>query len=639
MIYNIIIYILTSSAIINMLSTWFFKPLGKIIDTIYLNMLVIGLVITSILTFFFKINSNMLLNILLIFILIFFFCYIFIVSKKVTYTEYSILIIFLIISIIILLIEFNLINIYLALEIQAMLFYTLIAAKANTKNTLESAIKYFIFNALASIVFIFGISYFYSLTGSVDINFIIEIIDLQDFSFLLGSLLIILTFIIKLGIYPFHSWLVDIYHGAPLHILLILLTIPKIILYILVFFFNIFIGSKILSLFLAFISMIFGFYKAILQINLQRFLAYTAIGSNGYFLSLTVLSDFFTFISLIFNLLIYSTITILTLLITFCLRETNLYFTKIYHLFSLKKVNFTLCICLLFAFLNSASIPPLAGFFQKLVLFYVFIKSFNILFVLGLIIISIFVSFIYLRLITFIYFFSNSKGNMIIIANKLINLLIIIITLLTIIFSSLDTTLIWNYNIRLFYKQVKKSLKIFAVFLLFFLLFLGLTYQEETALFFILLYIIIIIHYIYYKKKDILDQSEYIDLQEQEKKLKYIIKKIYITMCFFNLMFINFCIPYLVLLHPNTDVQDFLLSFHDFIIFFIFDERIFFAAILTSYTTLLKDFRDIKHGKIFNKEIYQEFLNVTKKYLRLNFFHLFLLLNIYIIIVGNNLVF
>ena len=81
--------------------------------------------------------------------------------------------------------------------------------------------------------------------------------------------------------------------------LLILLTIPKIILYVLVFFFNILIGSKILSLFLALFSMIFGFYKAILQINLQRFLAYTGIGSNGYFLSLTVLSNFFAFISLI----------------------------------------------------------------------------------------------------------------------------------------------------------------------------------------------------------------------------------------------------------------------------------------------------------------------------------------------------
>ena len=467
MLYYIIIYFFTSSAIINLLSTWFFKPLGKVIDTIFLNILVIGLVITSILIFFFKINSNILLNILLIFILIFFFCYLFIISKKITYTEYSVLIIFLIISIIILIIEFNLINIYLALEIQAMLFYSLLAAKAKTKNTLESAMKYFIFNVLASIVFLFGISYFYSLTGSVDINFIIEIIDLQDFSFLLGSLLIILTFIIKLGIYPFHSWLVDIYHGAPLHILLVLLTIPKIILYVLVFFFNILIGSKILSLFLALFSMIFGFYKAILQINLQRFLAYTSIGSNGYFLSLTVLSNFFAFSSLIFNLLIYSSITILILVITFCLRETQIFFIKKYHLFFLKKINFTLSICLFIAFLNSASIPPLAGFYQKLALFYVFLKSFNILFVLALLILSVFVSFIFLRLITIIYFFSNSKNNLIIFSNKFSHFFIIILVLLTIIFSGIDTTLIWNFNVKSIYIKLKKFLKIFLIFFIF----------------------------------------------------------------------------------------------------------------------------------------------------------------------------
>jgi len=154
---------------------------------------------------------------------------------------------------------------------QAMLFYTIIAAKANTKNALEAAIKYFIFNVLASIAFIFGVSYFYSLTSTTELNFITDIIDLNDLSFFLGSFLIMFAFIIKLGLYPFSNWLVDIYHGTPLHILIVLINVPKIVFYIIIFFFNILISSKILNLILAVISMFFGFIKSIFQVNLQRF--------------------------------------------------------------------------------------------------------------------------------------------------------------------------------------------------------------------------------------------------------------------------------------------------------------------------------------------------------------------------------
>ena len=106
----------------------------------------------------------------------------------------------------------------------------------------------------------------------------------------------------------------------------------------------------------------------------------------------------------------------------------------------------------------------------------------------------------------------------------------------------------------------------------------------------------------------------------------------YITMCFFNLMLVKFCLPYLILLHPNVDIQAKLIYFHNFLEFCIGEERIYFGAILTSYMTIFLNFRNIKYGKIFNKEIYQDFMNITKKYLRLNFFYLFLVINLYIII-------
>ena len=293
MIKFIILYTLTISSIINLITNWFLNPLGKVKDIASLVLFIVLLLILNVNIFLFKINSNVILNILILFILIFLLNYLLIIEQKIKYSEYFNLILFLIISILILLIELNLLNIYLALEMQAMLFYTIIATKSKSKNGLESAIKYFIFNVLSSILFLFGLSYFYSLTGTTEITFLINIIDFTDFGFLLGSSLIMFAFIIKLGIYPFHTWLVDIYHGAPLHILIILINLPKLVFYILIFFFNILISAKILSLILAAISMIFGFIKSLFQTNLQRFFAYGAIGSNGYFLGLTTLFDFF----------------------------------------------------------------------------------------------------------------------------------------------------------------------------------------------------------------------------------------------------------------------------------------------------------------------------------------------------------
>jgi NADH-quinone oxidoreductase subunit N len=102
--------------------------------------------------------------------------------------------------------------------------------------------------------------------------------------------LIIIGYFFKLGIAPFHIWVPDIYEGAPTIVILILLTLPKITLFIFLiklfyFIFYSFLSNLTYIVFISiFCSLLFGTLGAIYQIKLKRFLAYSAIANMDFYL-------------------------------------------------------------------------------------------------------------------------------------------------------------------------------------------------------------------------------------------------------------------------------------------------------------------------------------------------------------------
>lgn len=425
---NFLIYTLS----LQILSALFVKPLGKIIDIIQYTSLILFLMSVYIYIVCLKTTNNILINIILLFIIVFIFKYLKIVEKKIKYYEFAFIIVLLIISISILLYDLNLINIYFALEMQTMIFYSLIAAKTISKNAIEASIKYFIMNFFATIFFIYGLYLIYSISGSTELNFIISVINIEYNSFIIASTLITIAFFIKIGTFPFHYWIVDIYHGLPIYLLLLLFNIPKIILYLLIFLVNMLVGLSFYYFIINIVTMGVGFFRAIGQVGFQRFLSFSNMAGNGYFLGLASNGDFFSFFILDFTLIIYTIISNVILYVLYAFRSIKTFLYKIYHLYIIKKTNFIFALCLVISFLNSASIPPLAGFYQKIVLFYVFIRNFNVPLIFLLLMLSVLAAFAYLRLIPYLFFFSHTKMNFFKFQFRFITYIIIILTLTTI---------------------------------------------------------------------------------------------------------------------------------------------------------------------------------------------------------------
>ena len=109
--------------------------------------------------------------------------------------------------------------IYLGLELLTLSLYAMIAFNRNSLNASESAMKYFVLGALASGLLLYGISIFYGVTGTLDINMLSTVVSTQieqnpaALGFALTFIVVGLAF--KLGAVPFHMWVPDIYQGAP----------------------------------------------------------------------------------------------------------------------------------------------------------------------------------------------------------------------------------------------------------------------------------------------------------------------------------------------------------------------------------------------------------------------------------------
>eukprot|EP00123_Amoebidium_parasiticum_P019277 comp24419_c0_seq1/m.46688 comp24419_c0_seq1/g.46688 ORF comp24419_c0_seq1/g.46688 comp24419_c0_seq1/m.46688 type:complete len:136 (-) comp24419_c0_seq1:849-1256(-) len=103
----------------------------------------------------------------------------------------------------------DLLTVYLAMEAQSLAFYTLAGYKRNEQYSAEAGLKYFILGALASGIYLLGVSVIYGLTGLVNFTDIQMLIstsfnDTQYAGLLLGVLAVTIALLFKIGVAPFH---------------------------------------------------------------------------------------------------------------------------------------------------------------------------------------------------------------------------------------------------------------------------------------------------------------------------------------------------------------------------------------------------------------------------------------------------
>nr|YP_010041711.1 NADH dehydrogenase subunit 2 [Cyanophora sudae]QPB15041.1 NADH dehydrogenase subunit 2 [Cyanophora sudae] len=395
-------------------------------------------------------------------------------NEKINQYEFAILIGFATIGALLLLNSFNLFASYLALELQTLSIYALIAIKRYSEKSLEASIKYLILSAFSSGILLFGISLMYGATGTLHFDKINTILSIYFFDFeksnmiysnydiaifLLSNILVTIGFLFKINAAPFHIWAPDVYEGSPTPITAYLSTASKvgslfflIKLIVIPFFpilFNIDINNNIL-VYASILSLFIGSFGALYQKKLKRLAAYSTIANVGYILIGLYLITFGSegAYAATFYIIVYLLTSIGFFSIILSLRRqrgTDL-LKYLADIKALNVINSILAFSLTIILFSMAGIPPLAGFFAKLHIFLAALAQEKYwLAVFGVVTSSI-SCFYYLRLIKTIYFEKITNFSFIITPTRENSIILGLIIILLIFFFLFPNVLLLHFT-------------------------------------------------------------------------------------------------------------------------------------------------------------------------------------------------
>jgi NADH-quinone oxidoreductase subunit N len=401
----------------------------KNITTIIIYLLLILLILTLNIT---NISNNLLNGVLIInnftqfikiiLILSTIICFLiqqkYLIQQKINLYEINILMLISLLGLMLLISSNHFITLYLAIELQSLSFYILTSTQKKSILSIEAGLKYFILGSIASGFILFGSSIIYSITGSLNFNNIFLILSNINFlynidlliSLSYGLIFILVGLLFKIGATPFHFWLPDVYEGAPNNITAFFAIVPKIafigILIRLFFdvFFNISYFFELFFYIISFLSMLIGALSALQQKKIKRLLAYSSISHIGFIL-IGFTSNMLNSIPFILFYIIIYIITSINLWTSYLSLNINYkpikYLTDLANIHAINKLIVILMVLNIFSL---AGIPPLAGFFAKLFIFFSAIKNNYFSLVFFAIIISVLSSFYYLKIIKILYF-------------------------------------------------------------------------------------------------------------------------------------------------------------------------------------------------------------------------------------------
>jgi len=181
----------------------------------------------------------------------------------------------------------NILMIYLALEFVSLTSYLLVGWDKSSPKSGEAALKYVLYGAVASGVFLFGSSIYYGLTGTLDIGPLTAAFC-HTSAYKMAGLFMLAGFFYKIAAVPLQAWCPDAYEGAPTPVTAFLSVAPKSAGFAVLI--RVFgeiggtLGWPIIIAAISAVTMTFGNLSAIPQNNLKRLLAYSSIAHAGYLL-------------------------------------------------------------------------------------------------------------------------------------------------------------------------------------------------------------------------------------------------------------------------------------------------------------------------------------------------------------------
>lgn len=189
----------------------------------------------------------------------------------------------------------DLIAIFVALELQSISLYVLVAFLKDGRSA-EASLKYLLLGAVSTALTLYGMAYLFGLSGSTSLDEIAEFVRTAD-SGTRSGLVLAAVFLaaglgFKMAVVPFQMWVPDVYEGAPTPVTAYLSVASKAAGFAVVMrIFVVALGEGIVTsdwanMFaaIAAISMTVGNVAALVQGNIKRMLGYSSIAQAGTFL-------------------------------------------------------------------------------------------------------------------------------------------------------------------------------------------------------------------------------------------------------------------------------------------------------------------------------------------------------------------
>lgn len=316
---------------------------------------------------------------------------------------------------------------YIALEIASFSVYIMVGYNTEDSKRVEAIFKYLVLGSFIGAFYLLGVVLIYGATASTnlsDLAIYITTHTSQDMILLyIGLTLILFTFLFKVAAFPFQSWVLDVYRGAPMVITSYMASTFKIAIFS--FFLRAILQDiapiidfwdNIIAIIIVF-TLVIGTWLAITQKIIKKMLAASSIVHTGYlllaFIALSYKDGEIINLDSAYAIMFYLIAYLLSALGAFGLASHIISETKVrvtYDDFKglAKERPFLAAMMTIFLF-SLAGIPSTIGFIGKL---YVFTEAINAGYTL-LTILAIFATIVsvyyYFKLIAMMYFYPTKK--------------------------------------------------------------------------------------------------------------------------------------------------------------------------------------------------------------------------------------
>ena len=264
-------------------------------------------------------------------------------------------------------------SLYVFLEVTAISSFILIASDKE-KDAFEGSFKYLVMSAVATVMMLSSIAILLMYAGDTSFAHIRDAVQGSNSVFVVAATALFMAgLFIKAGLIPFHGWLPDAYSSAPSGVSVLLAGIvtkttgvyTTIRIVSEIFGFNE--NLKTILLIVGIISIFIGAFAALGQKDMKRMLAYSSISQVGYIILALGTGTELGIAGAIFHLFNHS-IFKTQLFVNTAAVEKQTGTRDMDSLSGLSNVMPVTGWTSVIAFLSTAGIPPLSGFWSKLII-------------------------------------------------------------------------------------------------------------------------------------------------------------------------------------------------------------------------------------------------------------------------------